>query len=149
MKECGQRGFTRTREQVCEGMKQILDKVGRKVKVFKENRPGRSWSHGFLRRHPDLRMPNPKPLEMTRASACTHDIVFKWFDAFEGFLKKQKIESADQIFNCDKSGFPLQACSSKKVSGKSGILHRVYEKCLHRFLQLWLDRDLPFLLLGG
>ena len=82
---------------------------------FHDNRPGKSWWYGFLRRHPDLHMVKPKPLELARATACSEQIVYGWFDEFEKFLSEHKIDLPDQIYNCDESGFPLQACSSKKV----------------------------------
>eukprot|EP00795_Rhopilema_esculentum_P001950 gene1950-17488_t len=58
----------------------------------------------------------PRNLELNRASACRKEVVFGWFDGFEEFLNEQGITCPDQIFNCDESGFPLQACSSKKPS---------------------------------
>ena len=47
--------------------------------------------------------------------ACSKESVYQWFNEFEEFLKEHNITSADQIFNCDESGFPLQAGSSMKV----------------------------------
>ena len=41
--------------------------------------------------------------------------VYVWFDGFKTFLKAKNIESADQIYNCDESGFPLQTSTSMKV----------------------------------
>eukprot|EP00112_Aurelia_sp_Birch-Aquarium-sp1_P002049 Seg1223.3 transcript_id=Seg1223.3/GoldUCD/mRNA.D3Y31 product="hypothetical protein" protein_id=Seg1223.3/GoldUCD/D3Y31 len=125
VKESARRGFGKTAEQVREGVKQVLDRAGRKVKIFNGNRPGRSWWFGFLRRHPDLHMLRPRPLELSRASACTREKVFGWFDSFESFLKEHNIASADQIYNCDESGFPLQACSSSKVCAEK-VMKRAF-----------------------
>ena len=47
--------------------------------------------------------------------ACTQESVYAWFDEFEAFCKKINITSADQVYNCDESGFPLQTASSMKV----------------------------------
>eukprot|EP00112_Aurelia_sp_Birch-Aquarium-sp1_P022928 Seg664.1 transcript_id=Seg664.1/GoldUCD/mRNA.D3Y31 product="Jerky protein-like-like" protein_id=Seg664.1/GoldUCD/D3Y31 len=115
VKENAKRGFGRTPDHVCEAVRHILDRGGRKVESFDNNRPGKSWWYGFLRRHPDLHMVKPRPLELARATACSEKIVYGWFDEFEKFLCEHKIDSPDQIYNCDESGFPLQACSSKKV----------------------------------
>ncbi len=115
IKESGRRGFGKTCDQICEAVKQVLDKAGRKIEMFKDNGPGKSWWWGFKRRHPDLHMLRPRPLELARAQACSKDVVFTWFDAFEKFLQEHNITSSDQIFNCDESGFPLQSCSPKKV----------------------------------
>ncbi len=60
-------------------------------------------------------MAKPKLLELTRALACSENVVYKWFDDFEKFLRDNKITVADQVYNCDESGFPLQTCSNKKV----------------------------------
>ena len=125
VKESARRGFGKTAEQVREGVKQVLDRAGRKVKIFNCNRPGTSWWFGFLRRHPDLHMLRPRPLELSRASACTREKVFGWFDSFESFLKEHSISSADQIYNCDESGFPLQACSSSKVCAEK-VMKRAF-----------------------
>ena len=47
--------------------------------------------------------------------ACTKDSVYAWFNEFEVFCTEYRINSADQVFNCDESGFPLQTASSMKV----------------------------------
>ena len=47
--------------------------------------------------------------------ACTKESVYAWFDQFEAFLSEHGITSADQIYNCDESGFPLQTGTSMKV----------------------------------
>ena len=54
-------------------------------------------------------------LEQARAMACTKECVYAWFDEFEQFKIENNITSEDQVFNCDESGFPLQAGSSMKV----------------------------------
>eukprot|EP00794_Sanderia_malayensis_P001902 gene1902-2160_t len=69
----------------------------------------------FLHHHPDLHLKNPKPLEISRAATCREEIVFAWFGGLDEFLVKEGITSPDQLFNCDESGFPLQACSMKTV----------------------------------
>ena len=47
--------------------------------------------------------------------ACTKDSVYAWFDSFETFCRENGINSADQIYNCDESGFPFQTGTSMKV----------------------------------
>ena len=60
-------------------------------------------------------MSTVEKLEKYRAMVCTQESVYAWFDEFETFLKAKNIESADQIYNCDESGFPLQTATSMKV----------------------------------
>ncbi len=79
VKQNGRRGFGKNSDQVCEAVRQVLNRAGRKMNAFT----------GFLRRHPDLHM--SPPLEISRATACTEEIDFKWFDAFKKFLKEHKV----------------------------------------------------------
>ena len=60
-------------------------------------------------------MKKAEKLEQARAMACTKESVYSWFDHFEKFLEENNVKSEDQIYNCDESGFPLQAGSSMKV----------------------------------
>ena len=108
-------GFPRSPIQIKEAVKLYLDKSGKKVKEFVDNRPGKTWFYAFLRINPDIKMSRVEKLEQSRAMACTQESVYAWFDEFEKFLKDKKIESADQIYNCDESGFPLQTATSMKV----------------------------------
>ncbi len=43
LKESAKRGFGKSPDHVCEGVRQILNRAGRKVDVFNDNRPGKSW----------------------------------------------------------------------------------------------------------
>ena len=108
-------GFPRTPAQIKEAVKLILDKSKIKIKDFNENRPGKTWFYAFLRRHPDIKMGRVEKLEQSRAMACTKESVYAWFDEFEQFCKEKNITNADQVYNCDESGFPLQTASSLKV----------------------------------
>ena len=107
--------FPRSPIQIKEAVKLYLDKSGIRIKEFTENRPGKTWFYGFLRRHPNIKMSRVEKLEQARAMACTQESVYAWFDEFEAFCSKHGINSADQVCNCDESGFPLQTASSLKV----------------------------------
>ena len=60
-------------------------------------------------------MKNTEKLEQAHAMTCTKESVYAWFDEFEQFNIVNNIASKDQVFNCDKFGFPLQAGSSMNV----------------------------------
>ena len=60
-------------------------------------------------------MKKAEKLEQARAMACTNESVYAWFDEFEELRIENNITSEDQVFNCDESGFPLQAGSSMKL----------------------------------
>ena len=102
-------GYGRTREQVIEMVKTILDKDGRK-NPFTDNRPGRDWWYGFLRRHPKISIRSPEQLEAARASAWYHD--------FGKFLTEHDIRDPDQIWNADETGCPLCPKSGRVLAMK-------------------------------
>ena len=108
-------GFPRTPIQIKEAVKLYLDKSGINVSQFKDNRPGKTWFFGFLRCHPEIKLGRAETLEQSPAMACTKESVYAWFDQFEAFLSEHGIISADQIYNCDESAFPLQTGTSMKV----------------------------------
>ena len=109
-------GFLRSKAQIIEAAKLYLDKANIEVKAFNDNRPGISWFYGFLQRHPTIKMEKAEKLEQARAMACTKESVYAWFNEFEQFKIENNITSEeDQVFNCDESGFPLQAGSFMKV----------------------------------
>ena len=99
-------GYGRTREQVLEIVKTILDKDGRKT-PFVDNLPGRDWWYAFLRRHPDISLRSPEQLQVARASCCNPQRLNKWYSDFEKFLKDNDIEDPDKIWNADETGCPL------------------------------------------
>ena len=63
-------GYGRTREQVAEMVKRILDQDGR-ANPFVNNYPGWDWWCGFLQRHPELSLRSPEQLQLARAACCS------------------------------------------------------------------------------
>lgn len=114
-------GYGKTKEQLKDTVKKILDKEGRKVPIFKNNRPGRDWWYLFLRRHPKLTEKKPENLQISRAMACTEEKVMEWFAKFESFLEENNIHSSAQVANLDETGCPFQPGSSSKVIVEKGI----------------------------
>ena len=96
-------GFPLTPAQIKQVVKPILDKSKIKIKVFNENRPGKTWFYAFLRCHLDIKMGCVKKLEQSRAMACTKESVYAWFNEFEQFCKEKNITSTDQVYNCNES----------------------------------------------
>ena len=109
------RGFPRTSNQIKEAVKSYLDMKGAKKFSNGKNKPGNTWFYGFLRRHPRIVMAKAEPLEKERAMACSKEAIDKWFADFSQFLADNNITSADQIYNCDETGFPLQPDSKQRV----------------------------------
>ena len=99
-------GYGRTRQQICEMVKQILDK-DKRPNPFTDNRPGKDWWYAFLRRHPTITMRTPEPLQLARAKACTKEGIKKWYVAFEQFLQVHSVSEPSSIWNADETGCPL------------------------------------------
>ena len=118
-------GYGQTRRQICEAVKRILDHTKRS-NPFTENRPGKDWWYGFLRRHPKVAMRQPQALQASRASACTAEVLDKWFHEFEQFLLQHDLlDKPNCIWNCDESGFPLCPKSGKVLApqGARNVYH--------------------------
>ena len=119
-------GYGQTRRQVCEMVKVMLDRTNR-TSPFPDNRPGKDWWYGFLRRHPRVSLKTPQPLQASRARSCTPQALDKWFSDYEQFLLKHElIDQPMLIWNCDESGFPLCPKSGKVLaSTESKHLYQV------------------------
>ena len=126
LKEMAKLGFGRTKDQVCEVVKKILDTEKRKT-PFTNNRPQKDWWYGFLRRHPELQMKKTADLEVARAIACKPERLKKWYDQYRDFCSANNIIDPGQVFNFDESGFPLQAGNTGKVVVERGtkVAYRV------------------------
>ena len=94
------------KSKILEMVKRLLDKDAR-PNPFSDNRPGKDWWHGFLRRHPELSLRSPEQLQLARASACSQEKLMSWYGAYEEFLKDNDITDPDQIWNADETGCPL------------------------------------------
>ena len=116
-KRRAKRGFGLTVAEFLDSVKRFLDKDNRKT-PFKENRPGRKWFRSFIKRNPQVRLRNARPLDKKRAKISAED-VDQWFTEYEKFiLEKGLSNKPSQIWNCDESGFDLQG-KAGKVLGPS------------------------------
>ena len=61
--------------------------------------------YGFLRCHPNLTMRSPEQLQVSRASTCSKQRLYKWYKDFDDFLKEHDVKNPQQIWNADESGF--------------------------------------------
>jgi len=69
-----------------------------------------------MSRHPNMKLKQTEKLEMARAIACSESKVRNWFSVFRDVLEEYEISSPTCIFNCDKTGFPLQTKSGKVLT---------------------------------
>ena len=113
--EMGKIGYGCTREQISLMVQKPLDKDGRQ-NPFLNNRPGKDWWYAFLRRHPELAMRSPEPLQLARASACSEEILSRWYTAFKQFLEVNDLNDPARIWNADETGCPLCPKSGKVLA---------------------------------
>ena len=71
-------GYGRSREQICEVVKSILDNDG-------GPNPGRKWWLLFKKRHPQISLHSPEPLQLCRIKCCTAEAICDWFTDFDQF----------------------------------------------------------------
>ena len=117
-------GYGRTRVQVSEMVKRLLDE-DRRPNPFVDNYPGRDWWYGFLKRHPEISLCSPEQLKLSRASTCSQERLSVWYNDYESFLKKNSISNPDQIWNADETGCPLCPKSGKVLAmrGSKDVYH--------------------------
>lgn len=109
-------GYGKTREQILEMVKKIIDKDGR-PNPFKDNMPGKKWWQLFMKRHPELATRIPEPLQLARAKCCTPECIKAWYVEFDQFLQVHNIKDNPLlIWNADEAGFPLCPKSGKVLA---------------------------------
>ena len=86
---------------------------------FKEDRPGRDWLDGFLRRHPKVVPRKTEHLSNSRAKAEDPVVIQNWFTLLDKILTEKDIKGLpSQIFNCDESGFVTDPKSQTVLAQK-------------------------------
>ena len=101
-------GFGLGRREV-EGIIQNYLLTTKKKHPFKNGVPGEGWWSGFMKQHPELRHKKPQHLQMFRAKATNQEVINHWFiECLKPVLEKLSLlNSPEQIYNVDESGFPL------------------------------------------
>jgi len=75
-------GFGRTRKEILDTVKRIVE-TDQRTNPFKDNRPGKDWWYGFVKRHPELFERTPQQLGKERA-IITQAKVNQWFSDYDG-----------------------------------------------------------------
>jgi len=97
-------GYGRTREQVCLTVKKFTDRDGR-PNPFEDNMPGRKWWDLFKKRHPEISLQRPMPLQLCRAQSCTSEVLSRWYSDFDQFLQTHNLKDRPSlIWNADETG---------------------------------------------
>lgn len=112
-------GYGRTREQVCLTVKKFIDRDGR-PNPFEDNMPGRKWWDLFKKRHPEISLQRPMPLQLCRAQSCTSEVLSRWYSDFDQFLQTHNLKDRPSlIWNADETGVSLCPKTGKVVALKS------------------------------
>lgn len=114
-------GYGRTRQEVLDTVKRIIEVDGR-TNPFKDNRPGKDWWYGFVKRHPEVSERQPQQLGKERA-IVTQSKVNKWFADYEDYVRNELkdptiLQDPSRLYNADESGFSLCPKSGKVVARK-------------------------------
>ena len=75
----------------------------RKTENICGTKPGSTWSHTFLKRHPEIVLEKPSGLDPKRAQAFNRPTVACHFDLLESIIDKHNIP-IENIYNMDKKG---------------------------------------------
>lgn len=104
---CHKRGFPITKYQLLESIKHLCDYEKRKI-PFINNKPGRSWYDGFLKRHPELSQRIAENVSLNRAQVSEYGIR-SWFTEINEYLSAEGLISIQprRVFNADETGVPL------------------------------------------
>ncbi|XP_052129196.1 uncharacterized protein LOC127750768 [Frankliniella occidentalis] len=98
---CEEWGFPLTAEDVCDVVQNYLNTCEKRIKTFKNNRPGRDWIKSFLQRHPELSKRFCENVKRKRA-AVSREIVMDYFTRLTVTLNDVPPEN---IVNYDETNF--------------------------------------------
>ena len=121
--ELSKRGFGRTREDLKDIVKKILDDR-KATTVFTNNRPGKDWMQAFFKRHPEVAERTSQALGKERA-VVSKESLQAWFEEMKAYMDNidpSILTSPERIFNADESGFSV-CPKTKKIIGPTGAKH--------------------------
>ena len=81
-------GFPVTVKQLQDSEQRLMTDL-RRDNPFADNRPGRTWIQGFLKRNGNISKRISQNLIVSRASV-TQDNILEWFMEVEKYLKKER-----------------------------------------------------------
>ncbi len=115
-------GFGRTREELQDTVKKILDAEKRQTS-FKDNRPSKGWYYGFLERHPEISAKTPQALSKQRAM-ITQEAVQGWMDGLRTYILDEVkdpslLNDPSRWYNADETPFFMCPKTGKIIAEKS------------------------------
>ena len=117
-------GFGLTRNMVENIIMEYLhDK--KRPNPFLQDRPGKDWWLGFMRRWPNLTERKPRHLQANRATALTEGAITSWISKVSiivtnaGLSEMTTEELAQRMWNCDETAFATDV-ASKRILPRRG-----------------------------
>ena len=117
-------GFSPTMTEVIELVANYISANGLNVPTFKNGKPGRNWFQGFMKRN-KLSLKKAEMISAARKAATANPfVIYDFYEQLEEIIKDKKL-NANQIWNCDESGFPTDPHKCKVVSVKGKTAYKV------------------------
>lgn len=113
-------GFPVSKALVLDSVQQLIRELNRKT-CFINERPGRTWMKGFLKRNPSVTVRLAENLTVTRGS-ITRETLLKWYDEVYGYMKAHNydeiLNDPRRVFNGDETAFFLSPKGNKVLAAK-------------------------------
>ena len=105
---CPSLGYSRSKQEVIQLAQSTVDMKGISAKVTV------GWWKSFQSQHSKLTLRQPEPMSHCRMAAVSDSVLTNYFDLLESTLTHCNLtEHPGQIFNLEKSGFPLSPKAPK------------------------------------
>ena len=116
-------GFSPTRDQTLVLVKEYVERHDIE-NPFKDNKPGKDWLIAFMLRH-KLSMKKANMISSAKKSITANPfIIYDLYDVIEDIIVKNNL-SAEKIWNCDESGFPMDPLKFRVVSERGKVAYKV------------------------
>ena len=128
IKEAAAMGFGITRAQLCMKVARLATVLHLKT-PFRNGIPGKDWVDGFKRRHQELSLRSPTPLNSVRARMLNPEVTRKYFADLHKTLDELSLtKSPEKIWNIDETNVSLThkpskvlaECGQRNVPGRVG-----------------------------
>lgn len=95
--------------------------------------PGKNWSQGFYKRHPELRARRTRAIDRDRHDAAVYSKTMEWFDVIREVLDRSDILQ-ENVYNMDETGVMLSVLGSLKVLVERDDTQTKRPSCVQRTL---------------